>query len=213
MAEVLDEIEGPPPLVVRTAPVFEMNDDDLFRFCQINHQLRIERTSKGDLIFMPPAGGSSGRGNAKLTYFFSAWAEPEGSGQIFDSSAGFKLPNRAMRAPDVAWVRNERLEKLSNEDWERFLPLCPDFVLELRSPSDSLTSLQEKMEEYVENGAQLGWLLDPKSKTVYIYKPGEPVQIIKNPGQLSGDLVLPGFVLDLPEVWAAMERKKLQWPN
>jgi Uma2 family endonuclease len=118
------------------------------------------------------------------------------------------LPNGATRSPDVAWVRNEPLDALTDAQWQRFVPLCPDFVLELRSPSDALCRLLQKMEEYRENGAQLGWLLDPVEKQVYVYRPGEVVQTLDNPASLSGEPLLRGFTLDLPRVWAAMERKK-----
>ncbi len=206
MAEVLEPIEQS-PLVVHTSPVMEMDDEQFFRFCRLNRDLRIERTAEGDLIIMPPAGGSSGRGNAELTYLFQAWARREGTGQIFDSSTGFKLPNGATRSPDVSWVRSERLDLLSDEQWEKFLPLCPDFVLELRSPSDSLRVVIQKMEEYMRDGARLGWLLDAPRKQVHVYRIGEPPELLENPLQLSDEPVLHGFVLDLPQVWAAMEKK------
>src|SRR5205823_7777450 len=127
----------------------------------------------------------SGRGSSKLNALFDQWAERDGTGQVFGSSTGFVLPNGAIRAPDVAWVRNERLDALTDEEWQRFLPLCPDFVLELRSPSDGLAALHRKMEEYRENGAHLGWLLDPTSKQVHIYRPGAPVELLDDPVSLS----------------------------
>ena len=207
MAEVLEQIEQP-PLVLHTAPGMKMDDDQFFQFCQVNRDLRIERTAEGDLIIMPPAGASSGRGNAELTYLFQDWAHRDGSGQVFDSSTGFKLPNGAMRSPDVSWVRNERLDAFSEEEWEKFLPLCPDFVLELRSPSDSLRVVQQKMEEYIRNGARLGWLLDPPRKKVHLYRPRARPQVLVNPENLSGEPVLKRFVLDIRQVWAAMARRK-----
>ena len=170
MAKVLEPIEQA-PLVLHTSRVVEMDDDQFFRFCQLNRDLRIERTAEGDLIIMPPAGGSSGRGNAELTYLFQEWARRDGTGQIFDSSTGFKLPDGATRSPDVSWVRNARLEVLTDEEWEKFLPLCPDFVLELRAPSDSLRVVQQKMEEYMRAGARQGWLLDSTRKQVQVYRP------------------------------------------
>jgi Uma2 family endonuclease len=184
-----------------------MDDEQLFQFCQINRDLQIERTADGDIIIMAPEGGSSGHGSGKLTQVFGIWAERDGTGQIFGSSTGFTLPNHAMRSPDVAWVRNERVDALTDEEWQKFLPLCPDFVLELRSPSDSLRTLQLKMEEYCQNGAQLGWLLDPVSKSVHIYRPDTAPQILENSATLSGEPLLRGFVLDLQKIWAAMERK------
>jgi len=139
---------------------------------------------------------------------FSNWTDRDGHGQVFGSSTGFILPNSAMRSPDVAWVRNERLDTLTDEQWQKFLPLCPDFVLELRSPSDSLRAVQRKMEDYCQNGAQLGWLPDPVSKSVHIYRPDSEPKILQNPATLSGEPLLPGFVLDLQKIWAAMERRK-----
>jgi len=195
-------------MVVHTGEVIQLDDDKLFRFCQINRDLQIERTSDGDIIIMAPEGGSSGHGSGKLTQIFGIWAECDGRGEVFGSSTGFTLPNHAMRSPDVAWVRNERLDPLTDEEWQKFLPLCPDFVLELRSPSDSLRNLQRKMEEYCANGAELGWLLDPINKSVHIYRPDAATEILENPATVSGEPLLRGFVLDLQKIWAAMERKK-----
>src|SRR5437764_2388029 len=180
MAKVLEPIEQP-PLVLHPSPGMEMDDEQFFQFCQANRDLRIEQTAEGDLIIMPPAGGSGSRGNAKLTYLFEDWADRDGTGQIFDSSGGFRLPNGALRSPDVAWVRSERLGAISDEDWQKFLPLCPDFVLELRSPSDPLRVVQDKMEEYMRNGARLGWLLEPVGKQVHIYRLRSRAQVLKNP--------------------------------
>src|SRR6184192_2064785 len=157
------------PVVVHTRPAIEMDDEQFFQFCQLNRDLQIERSAEGDILIMTPEGGSSGIGSGRLTATFVVWAERDGTGEAFGSSTGFILPNGATRSPDVAWVRNERLEDLTDEQWQRFLPLCPDFVLELSSPSDSMGALHKKKEEYRENGAQLGWLLDPTSKQVHIY--------------------------------------------
>jgi Uma2 family endonuclease len=132
----------------------------------------------------------------------------DGTGEVFDSSGGFLLPNGAMRAPDISWVRRERVNALTQEQWERFPPLCPDFVLELRSSTDALRVLKAKMEEYVSNGARLGWLIDPKAKQVHVYRPDAAPEILDNPAVLNGDPVLPGFVLSLSELWAAMERRR-----
>jgi len=198
----------PERMVVHTRPAIEMDDEQFFQFCRINRDLQIERTADGDIIIMAPEGGSSAFGSGKLTTIFGVWAERDGTGRIFGSSGGFILPNHAMRSPDVAWVRNARLDTLTDEEWKKFLPLCPDFVLELRSPSDSLGALQQKMEEYCQNGAQLGWLLDPVSKSVHIYRPDSAPEILDNPATVSGEPLLRGFVLDLQKIWAAMERKK-----
>jgi|SRR5436190_2636954 Uma2 family endonuclease len=207
MAEVLEPVEQI-PLVIHTAPALQMNDDQFFEFCQLNGDLRIERTAKGDLIVMAPAGGSSSRGNAELAYLFEQWSRVDRTGKIFDSSGGFKLPNGATRSPDISWVREERLNRLTNEEWEKFLPLCPDFVLELRSPSDPIGVIKEKMVEYLENGALLGWLLDPLKKQVHVYRPDAAPEILDSPQKLSGEPVLKGFELKVPEIWAAMQRKK-----
>ena len=196
------------PLVVHTRPVIDMNDEQFFQFCLVNDTLQIERTAQGDLLIMAPGGGSSSSGGTKLVGIFCHWAESEGSGQVFGPSAGFILRNGAMRAPDVAWVRSERLAALTDEQWQKFLPLCPDFVLELRSATNRLARLREKMEEYRGNGAALGWLLNPERRQVHIYRPGAPVEILDHPATLSGEPLLRGLVLDVPQVWAAMERKR-----
>ena len=196
------------PLVVHTRPVLEMDDEQFFQFCQLNRDLQIERTADGDITIMAPEAGSSGRGSSKLNALFNQWAERDGTGQVFGSSTGFNLPNGATRSPDVAWVRNERLDALTDEQWHKFLPLCPDFVLELRSPSELMRALHKKMEEYRENGGQLGWLLDPASKQVHSYRPGTAVEMVNDPATLSGEPLLRGFVLDVPQIWAVMERKK-----
>ena len=185
-----------------------MNDEQFFQFCQLNRDLCIERAANGDMIIMPPEGGSIGRGCVELTSLFQEWEERHGTGKIFGSSTGFTLPNGATRAPDVAWVKRARLDALTDEEWEKFLPLCPDFVLELRSRTDSLRVLREKMEEYLANGARLGWLLDPPARQALIYRSGRPVEVVAEPGKLSGEDVLPGFELDAPALWRAMERPR-----
>jgi Uma2 family endonuclease len=195
------------PVVVHTRPALDMNEDQFFQFCQINRDLQIERTTEGDILIMAPEAGSSGRGAGKLSALFDEWAERDGTGQVFGASTGFHLPNGAVRSPDVAWVRNEQIDALTDEQWHKFLPLCPDFVLELRSPSDSVAMLRQKMEEYRDNGAQLGWLLDPVAKRIYVYRPDAAVEVLDNPSTISGGLLLPGFVLNVPQIWAVMERK------
>jgi Uma2 family endonuclease len=150
------------------------------------------------LIISGLHGGSTGIGN---------WAELDATGQTF-AGAGFILPNGAIWSADVAWVGNELIDVLTNEEWHKFLPLCPDFVLELRSPSGSLRTLERKMEEYCQNGAQLDWLLDPVTKSLHIYHPDSAPEILQNPATISGEPLLCGFTLDLQKIWAAMERKK-----
>ncbi len=204
MAESLLET----PLVVRTRPAIEMDDEQFFQFCQLNRDLQLERTAEGDIVIMAPEGGSSGYGGAILVALFVQWADRDGTGRVFGPSTGFILPNGAIRSPDIAWVRKKRLEALTDQQWHTFLPLCPDFVLELHSPSDSLRRLQQKMDEYRQNGAQVGWLLNPVEKQVHVYRPGVPVEILTSPAGLSAEPLLPGFVLELPRIWAAMERQE-----
>ncbi len=196
------------PLVVHTRPAIDMDDEQFFQFCRLNRDLQIERTAEGDILIMAPEAGSSGRASSKLAAVFEEWSERDGSGQVFGSSTGFILPNGATRSPDIAWVRNGRLDTLTDEQWQRFLPLCPDFVLELRSPSDSMRGLHRKMEEYRDNGAQLGWLLDPVVKQVHVYRPGATVEVFDNPSSVSGEPQLRGLTLDVPQIWAVMERRK-----
>lgn len=178
-----------------------MSDDEFFEFCQRHPDLRIERTSEGDLIVMPPTGGETGRSNFKLTAHFANWVESDGRGVGFDSSTEFKLPNGAFRSPDVAWVKNDRWEALTPDERQKFPPLCPDFVIELRSDSDRVTTLQAKMQEYIDNGALLGWLIDPLQKKVWIYRPGGAPECPDDPASVNGDPLLPGFVLPLDKIW------------
>jgi Uma2 family endonuclease len=178
-----------------------LSDDQFAELCRLNPDLRFEYTSMGDLLIMPPTGGDTGETNAALTADFVIWARKSQAGSVFDSSTGFMLPNGAKRSPDVSWVQRERWDALSPEERRGFVPLCPDFVLELRSPSDSLQSLRDKMAEYMENGARLGWLVDPLTRTVYVYRPGHEVERLDHPETLSGEAVLPGFMLSLAEVW------------
>lgn len=191
------------PVVLQTCPAFEMSDEQFYEFCQQNRDWRIERTAEGDLIIMPPAGGETGDKNAFVTAFLKIWSLQEGSGVAFDSSTGFDLPNGATRSPDAAWVTRSRLAILTEEQKRKFLPLCPNFVIELRSPSDRLKTIQEKMQEYLDNGAQLGWLIDPSERRVYVYRPGVAVECLDNPANISGDPELSGFVLDLTRIWEA----------
>jgi Uma2 family endonuclease len=150
----------------------------------------------------PPTGGESSQRNSSLTGKLDFWGEEnENLGVTFDSSGGFILPNGATRSPDASWVRRERWEALTPEQRQGFVPLCPDFVVELRSASDSLSKLQEKMQEYMANGARLGWLIDPQNQRVEIYRPGREVEVLEQPMELSGEEVLPGFVLNLRRIW------------
>ena len=179
----------------------QLTDEQFYRLCQDNQDWKFELTAQGELIIMPPTGSMTGWRNARIIHRLTAWAESEGSGLTFDSSTGFTLPNGAKRSPDASWVKRERWNALTEQEKEKFAPLCPDFVVELRSPDDSLTTLQEKMAEYIENGAQLGWLIDPKNKQVYVYRPGQPVECLDNAETVSGDPVLPGCGFILKDIW------------
>jgi Uma2 family endonuclease len=190
-----------PPMVVKTGTALDMTVERFIEICQINPDLRMERSKQGDLIMMSPVGGETGQRNARLVIAFGVWSQQDNDGFVFDSSTGFILPNGAIRSPDVAWVRRSRLESLTPEEKQKFLPLCPDFVIELRSPSDRLVDLQEKMEEYAENGAQLGWLIDPVERQVLVYRPQQAVQQLLNPFEMSGDPELAGFALRMEEIW------------
>ena len=171
--------------------------DAFWRLCAANRDLRLERTARGELIVMAPAGSESGYHNARLTARVGVWAEADGTGVYFESSAGFTLPNTAVRAPDVAWISKDRWNTLTPQQKKKFAPICPDFVIELRSPSDKKEDVRAKMHEYVAQGARLGWMLDPQDCTVEIYRPDHPPEILTRPESLSGEGVLPGFVLEL----------------
>ncbi|QSJ19550.1 Uma2 family endonuclease [Nostoc sp. UHCC 0702] len=166
-----------------------------------NRDLQLERTATGELIVMPPTGSDSGKRNFDIAGQLWLWNRQNKLGVAFDSSTGFYLLNGSDRSPDVAWIRQDRWDALSTEQQETFAPICPDFVLELRSKNDSIEKLRAKMREYIDNGARLAWLIDQKNKQVEIYRPNQDVEVLNNPVSLSGDDVLPGFVLDLTEVW------------
>ncbi|NJM78252.1 MAG: Uma2 family endonuclease [Acaryochloridaceae cyanobacterium RU_4_10] len=176
--------------------VTTLTHEQFWQLSLTNRDIRLELTAQGELIVMPPTGWESGKHNANLTTDLNIWTRKANTGVAFDSSTGFTLPNGAVRSPDVAWVASERLIAL-NPDPEGFLPLAPDFVIELRSATDRLKPLQEKMREYQANGVRLGWLLNPQDHTVEIYRAGKEVEVLKSPKSLSGEDVLPGFVLEL----------------
>ncbi len=189
------------PLMLQTRPALQLSDDAFFDFCQQNRDWRIEQTKEGDWIIMPPTGFETGSRNNELSYQLQRWAKQDGTGVAVDSSTGFVLPNGAKRSPDAAWVRRECLAALTPEQKQKFLPLTPDFAAELRSPSDSLGPLQEKMEEYSENGLQLGWLIDAPQRQVSVYHPSAQIETLTAPAALAGDPELPGFTLDLRPIW------------
>lgn len=182
-------------------PQSTMTEEQFYHLCQANRDLRIERTAAGEVIVMPPAFSDTGNRNLKIAQQVANWSDQVGTGEVFDSSTGFTLPNGAMRSPDVAWVRLDRWNALSAEQQASFAPTCPDFVVELRSASDALKTLQDKMEEYVENGAQLGLLIDRKNRIVYVYRPGQSLDVLTNPESVGCDPELPGFSLQMAKIW------------
>jgi Uma2 family endonuclease len=201
MVATLTTIEQEPLVLDFSSVLQKLTEDEFYEFCRLNDELRIELTSEGELLIMPPTGGKTGIRNFKLIASVGGWVIRDGTGQGFDSSTFFTLPNGAKRSPDFAWVRNERWQALTEKEQERFSPICPDFVIELRSPTDSLKRLRRKMEEYIANGAQLGWLLDPFERKVYVYRPQVPVEVLADPQTVSGEPLLRGLTLNLQEIW------------
>jgi Uma2 family endonuclease len=172
------------------------------RLCAKYSEMRLELTSTGELIVMPPTGSQTGVRNANLTIQLGVWARKDGTGVSFDSSSLFALPNNARRSPDASWVRRKKWDLLTSWQKEGFAPICPDFVVELRSPTDRLTILLSKMSEYIANGASLAWLIDPSTRRVYIYRPDEEVVVLEDPEYVSGEPLLPGFDLITAELWS-----------
>jgi Uma2 family endonuclease len=188
-------------LTVNLKSVIEMTDEQFFKLCQNNRELRFERNANGELIIMPPTGGETGNRNGRITQQLMNWTDADGTGIAFDSSTCFKLPNGADRSPDASWIKLERWDALTDEEKQKFPPMCPDFVIELLSPSDSLKTTQEKMKEYIDNGVRLGILINRKSRQVEIYRPGKEVEVLESPTTVSGEDVLKGFVLNLGMIW------------
>jgi Uma2 family endonuclease len=188
-------------ILLDLSPVIDMTDEQFYDFCQANSDLFIERNADGEILIMTPEGAYTANRNSALNSELYVWTRKDGTGMAFGPTAGFILPNRAMRSPDAAWVQLSRIEAFTEEQRERFLPLCPDFVIELRSRTDQLSLLQDKMREYMENGVRLGWLIDPQDRSVYIYRPSKPVQHLQYPESVSGDPELPGFRLELGPIW------------
>ena len=186
-------------LILNIPQNIQLTDEQFFELCQVNRDLRFERNATGELIIMLPTGG--GRRNSGINAQLWLWNQQAQLGEVFDSSTGFKLPNGADRSLDASWITLAKWNALTPEQQERFLPLCPDFVIELRSPSDSLQSLQDKMQEYIDNGTRLGWLINRQNRQVEIYRQGREKEVLSDPATLSGEDVLPGFVLNLELVW------------
>ncbi|NJO75724.1 MAG: Uma2 family endonuclease [Leptolyngbyaceae cyanobacterium RM1_406_9] len=191
-------------LTLHIPPAVALTDEQFYQLCVANDEWRLEMTAEGELLIMPPTGGESGIRNSSLTAQLYNWNQQTQLGVVFDSSTVFRLPNGAKRSPDVSWVLKQRWEALPRYQRRRFPPLCPDFVIELRSESDTLESLRSKMQDYFTNGIRLGWLIDPQTPLIEIYRPNqEPEQLILTPASLltlSGESVLPGFVLELASV-------------
>ena len=177
-----------------------LNDEQFYQLCRDNEGLRLELTADGELIIMAPTGGTTGSRNSRIIARLTVWAEKDGTGVSFDSSTMFNLPNGAKRSPDAAWITSQRWDSLTELEREAFVPLCPDFVVELRSPSDTFSFLQEKMREYIENGARLGLLIDPNAKQVYVYRPDQATECLTDPQDISCEPVLPGFVLSMKDI-------------
>ncbi|MDM3848288.1 MAG: Uma2 family endonuclease [Aphanizomenon gracile PMC638.10] len=187
----------PPQLTLN----INLTDEAFFQLCQNNRDLRFERTAAGELIIMPPTGSDTGNRNFDIAVELGIWNKQTKLGKGFDSSTGFKLPNGKNVSPDIAWIKKERWDSLTSEQQNKFAPIAPDFVIELRSASDNLKPLQEKMQEYIDNGVKLAWLIDRKQRKVFIYCPGQAVEELDNPQTLTGEDLLPGFILDLSQIW------------
>ena len=179
----------------------ELSDEQFYQLCRNNPDLRFERNTDGDLLIMSPTGGDTGNKNAGINAQLWNWNNQNQLGKVFDSSTGFKLPNGANRSPDASWIVIAKWNSLTDEQKQKFLPLCPDFAIELLSPSDKLSKTQAKMQEYLDNGMQLGWLINPQTQQVEIYRQAKQVEVLDRPNSLSAEKVLPGFSLDLQFIW------------
>jgi Uma2 family endonuclease len=189
------------PLTVNFPAIDHLTADQFCEFCQANKDLRIERTAQGKVIVMPPTSADTGNRNVNIAAQLWNWSEQDGTGICFDSSAGFTLPNGATRSPDASWIKLERWNALTPKQQASFAPIYPDLAIELRSASDTLISLQEKMQEYIENGVSLGWLIDRKNRRVHVYRPNQSPEILQTPEFLFGDPELSGFVLPMAKIW------------
>ena len=195
---------GQAGVVLHIPDQLKLSEDEFFDLCAVNRDLRIERTAHGDLIIMPPTALDTGDSNCGVSSQLWVWAKRDGTGRAFDSSTGFTLPNGAVRSPDASWILNTRLRALEKSEWERFAHICPDFVIELKSRSDALSFVQAKMQEYIDNGARLGWLIHPKKRQVHVYRPNLPVEILENVTSVSAEPELPGFTLDLTDIFSEL---------
>lgn len=189
------------PIVLKLRPLIDLSEKEFAAFCEQNPEVRIERRCTGELEIMAPVKGYAGNHEAEVVMQLGIWTRRDDSGVFFGPSAGFTLPNGAMRAPDASWISKARLAELTPEDEDSFMPICPDFVVELRSTTDSLGVLRNKMEEYTENGVRLGLLIDPLERRVHVYRPDEPVLVYEDPETVSADPELPGFILNMRDIW------------
>ena len=192
---------GTPPIILQFEPALNLTEDQFFEFCQINRELILERTAQREVVIMSPLGGLSGRREAQINKQLANWAELNGTGEVFSPSTGYRLPDGSVRSPDASWVSFAQLKKLTADEAVKFLPLCPEFVIELRSPTDRVKYLQEKMADYMDNGAQMGLLIIPELKQVFVYRKNQPALQVDNCDTISCDPVLPGFELDLRKIW------------
>ena len=192
------ELTAPLKMKVRRT---KLTEEQFIELCQENPELRLELTAQGELVIMPPTGSEGGWRSGEVFLALGIWTRQDDTGLSFDSSTGFTLPNGAIRSPDASWIQRERWTALSKAQREKFAPICPDFVIEVRSLTDRLSDLLEKMQEYLDNGARLGWLIDPIDKRVYMYRPGQPVEMLDNPQTINADPILPGFTLRVQELW------------
>ena len=188
-------------LTVNLPSIAPMTHEQFYEFCQANQDLRIEHTATGEVIIMPPAFSDTGNRNLKISQQLANWADQDGTGESFDSSTGFTLPNGATRSPDASWIKLDRWNALTDEQKASFAPICPDFVIELRSSSDTLRNLQAKMQEYIDNGALLGFLIDRKHHTVHLYRPNQIPELLDAPTSVSADPELSGFILNMAKIW------------
>ncbi len=200
MQLVVEDFESMAPVILNPSRV-PMTDEEFVTFCQQYEDCFVECTAEGEIIIMPPNYSRTGEQNSEIIIQLGVWAKKDGRGRVYDSSAGFRLPNGARRSPDASWIRKDRVAALPQEQQKRFYQLCPDFVIELRSSTDRIRRLKAKVEEYIANGAELGWLIDPEERTVWIYRPGHAAECIVNPERISGEGPVAGFVLELVDVW------------
>jgi Uma2 family endonuclease len=189
------------PLPIRLRPQAPMSDEELLRFYAANDGLRVERDANGEIVVMTPAGGKTGKKNTDVIIDLGLWNRQTDRGVAFESNTGFTLPDGSMLSPDAAWIERRRWIALSEGDQERFVPLCPDFVIELRFSSDSPTNLRTKMQQWISNGAQLAWLIDPIEKNVWVYRPGQEPEVHHYPNSVQGDGIMAGFELGMARIW------------